>query len=123
MPYVRGFLRIGRRGDRFPGLPGSGTPEYPIGPEAPEEEYPEAGLPGHPAELPEPPDGIWPPLTPEHPIAPVPPNINPPVPPGSIWPPINGAPSAKFWVAAYIPGVGFKYICVDPSLKPAPVTK
>jgi len=120
MPYVRGFLRIVSRGDR-PGRPGFGTPEHPIGPEAPEEGYPpDEGLPSEPDELPDPPPGIWPPLNVSHPIAPVPPNITPPVPPGSIWPPVDGAPSGKFWVVAGIPGVGWRYICVDPSLKPTP---
>ena len=39
-----------------------------------------------------------------------------PVQPGTIWPPANGAPSGTFWVVAGIPGVGWRYVCVDPSL-------
>ncbi|HEX3347421.1 MAG TPA: hypothetical protein VHS58_04885, partial [Acetobacteraceae bacterium] len=82
--------------------------------------------------LPEPPPGIWPPPTVSHPIQPAPPGT----PPGTIWPspgvpshpiapPSPGTPShpiatppGKFWVVAGIPGVGWRYICVDPSLKP-----
>lgn len=36
--------------------------------------------------LPVPPPGVWPPLTPSHPIVPVPPDY--PMPPGAIWPPV-----------------------------------
>jgi hypothetical protein len=38
-------------------------------------------------------------------------------------------PSGKFWVVAGIPGVGWRYVCVDPSLEagmplpPAPAPK
>jgi hypothetical protein len=116
MPYVKGFLQI------VPGQPpevwpGPGTPEHPIaGP--PPEVWPGPGYPDQ--GLPQPPPGIWPPLTPSHPIAPVPPTVNPPPPAGEIWPPIEGAPPGKFVVLVYIPGVGYKYVVVDPSLKPTP---
>jgi hypothetical protein len=120
MPYVRGFLRIVSRGG---GKPDQGLPGEPG--------YPDQGLPGEPPEiwpspgypdqgLPEPPPGIWPPLTPEHPIAPIPPTVNPQPPPGEIWPPVEGVAPGKFWVVAGIPGVGWRYVCVDPSLKPTP---
>jgi hypothetical protein len=95
--------------------------------------------------LPRPPPGVFPPLTPSHPIQPA-----PGVPPGTIWPPVGGPihpdqglpgggsppapdqglpgggtrpvrpdqglPSKTFWIVAGIPGVGWRYVCVDPSL-------
>jgi hypothetical protein len=30
----------------------------------------------------------------------------------------NALPSQKFWVVAGIPGLGWRYVCVDPSLRP-----
>lgn len=120
--------------------PGGGTPEHPIAP--PEEEVdPGYGIelpigPSHPIELPEPPPGIWPPPTPSHPIVPLPPagggapgTPTQPIalPPGMIWPspgkpeqPI-ALPPQKFAVLVYVPGYGYKYVIVDPSLKPTPV--
>jgi hypothetical protein len=120
---------------------------------------PDQGLPPYPDQgLPTPPPGVWPPLTPSHPIQPVPPGSE--VPPGTIWPPVGGpshpiAPGGggghpdqglpgqpprpdqglppgspgtpthpiqptptTFWVVAGIPGVGWRYIAVDPSLRP-----
>jgi hypothetical protein len=89
-------------------------------------------LPGAPDNtLPKPPPGVWPPPSVSHPIVPVPPTGS--VPPGTIWPspgqpdnalpgvpptPGNGLPSGKFWVIAGIPGIGWRYVCVDPSLRP-----
>lgn len=94
------------------------------------------GVPGAPVvpgnELPSPPPGVWPPPNATLPIQPAPPET----PPGSIWPPPNRPdaglpeaptpppvagggpviPSSKFWVVAGIPGVGWRYVCVDPSL-------
>jgi hypothetical protein len=160
MPFVSGFLRI-RRPGRHPdqGLPpgeGPVDPGYGVG-----EEHPDQGLPGESGgflpdnSLPTPPPGVWPPLTPSHPIQPAPPGT----PPGSIWPPVGGpvdpgygvgverpdqglppAPARPdqglpgrparpdqglpkpevYWVVAGIPGVGWRYVCVDPSLKPVP---
>jgi len=49
-----------------------------------------------------------------------------PKPPGT---PDNSLPSGKFWVVAGIPGMGWRYVCVDPSLSagtplpPAPAPK
>ena len=113
-----------------------GTPEHPIAPPG-EPVDPDYGIdegfqPEHPIELPEPPPGIWPPPTVEHPIVPIPPpspgapgNL-PSLPPGTIWPspgkpehPI-AMPPGKFVVLAIVPGYGVKYIVVDPSLKPTP---
>jgi hypothetical protein len=85
--------------------------------------------------LPEPPPGIWPPPSFTRPIAPIIDNTLP-VQPGTIWPSPgrpnrpdntlpgqpghidNTLPSGKFWVVAGIPGVGWRYVCVDPSLTP-----
>jgi hypothetical protein len=72
-----GYLNIGRR--QRPGGPvdpdygvDEGEPGYPEGPEV---EPPEG-------ELPTPPPGIWPPLTPEHPWRPLPPSWERPERPG-----------------------------------------
>ena len=120
MPYVRGFLKFGKPG-KPGGLPGPGEPTHPIEPGDGGEEIDEIpGEPAHPIEIPDPPPGIWPPPTISHPIVPVPPNLNPPPPAGEVWPPIEGAPPSKFFVLAYIPGYGVKYVVVDPSLKPTP---
>jgi hypothetical protein len=146
MPFVSGFLRIRRGGHPDQGLPGGEgpvDPGYGIGIEHPDQGLP-GPQPGIDNELPTPPPGIWPPLTPSHPIQPAPPGT----PPGAIWPPVGhpshpiapggsppapdqglpagslrpdqGLPSNKFWVVCGIPGVGWRYICVDPSLKPTP---
>ncbi|HXJ75825.1 MAG TPA: hypothetical protein VNM37_23415 [Candidatus Dormibacteraeota bacterium] len=115
------------------GLPSApGTPDNSLPP-----------IPGAPDNtLPPSPPGIWPPMSPVHPVQPLPPGSN--VPPGTIWPSPgtpdnslpkppgtpdqglpkpppgvdNTLPSGKFWVVAGIPGIGWRYICVDPSLKP-----
>jgi len=93
---------------------------------------PGVNVPGN--ELPVPPPGVWPPPTASHPIVPIGPDNTLPVAPGTIWPspgkpdrpsnelpgtpstPDNTLPSSKFWVVAGIPGVGWRYVCVDPSL-------
>jgi hypothetical protein len=85
--------------------------------------------------LPEPPVGTWPPPSFGRPIVPIIDNTLP-VQPGTIWPspgkparpdhtlpgqpalPDNSLPSGKFWIVAGIPGLGWRYVCVDPSLKP-----
>jgi hypothetical protein len=90
MPFVSGFLRIRERGHPDQGLPpGSpGAPDQGLPGEPP---YPDQGLPGmeYPDQgLPPNPPGIWPPLSPAHPIAPAPPGT----PPGVIWPPIGHPP-------------------------------
>ena|SRR5215469_11249002 len=60
-------------------------------------------------ELPEPPPGVWPPLTPEHPVQPLPPTL--PIPPGSIWPPVNA--QGKHLCLVWISGVGYRYTVID----------
>ena len=86
--------------------------------------------------LPEPPPGIWPPPSFSRPIAPIGPDNTLPVAPGTIWPSPgrpnrpdnslpgggggqidNSLPSQTFWVVAGIPGVGWRYIAIDPSLE------
>jgi len=87
------------------------------------------GLPAFPSHgLPQPP-GVWPPLTPSHPIEIAPPGT----PPGSIWPPphrpdntlptppTDGTPtppiaSKVYWMIAYAPSLGWRFVAVDPSL-------
>lgn len=89
MPFVRGFLRVVRRGGKpDQGLPG---PELPVDPDygLEEGERPEVEPP---MVLPKPPPGVWPPPTIEIPIQPLPPSFpgmpKPPIalPPGMIWP-------------------------------------
>jgi hypothetical protein len=94
--------------------------------------------------IPPPPPGIWPPPVPAHPIVPIPPGGSTP-PPGTIWPspghpahPIapGGSPrpdqtlpptgmdphpshpiaSGTYWCLVYLPGFGWKYVVIDPSL-------
>jgi hypothetical protein len=147
MPFVSGFLRMRRGGhpdNSLPGGEGGVDPGYGID----EGGHPDQGLPPYPDQgLPTPPPGIWPPLTPSHPIQPAPPGT----PPGSIWPPVSpgspthpiapGSPGAPdqglpqpgrpvgpdqglpkpqvYYVVAGIPGVGWRYIAVDPTLRPS----
>jgi hypothetical protein len=125
-------------------LPGHGhiDQDLPWGSGRPDNSLP-PGVPPIGGTLPEPPPGTWPPpsfsrpIVPANPIAPgaghkpvdpaAPPvATQPPMqgqlpsaggpPPGMIWPPIGHVPSQRFWVVAGIPGVGWRYICVDPSL-------
>lgn len=80
MPYVRGFLKVGRR--QRPGRPDHELPggETPVDPDYGIDEGSPPGIwPGDPDhELPEPPPGVWPPLTPEHPWLPIAPGGRPP---------------------------------------------
>lgn len=68
--------------------------------------------------LPEAPPGVWPPPSIGSPIVPVGPDNTLPAQPGTIWPPVGGNASGKFWIVAGIPGVGWRYVCVDVSLRP-----
>lgn len=71
MPFVSGFLRVRRRGHPDIGLP---DPEHPVDPDYGIEEHP-PGVGGGPilpdVDPPDPPPGIWPPLTPDNPWRPV----------------------------------------------------
>jgi hypothetical protein len=99
MPLVKGYLDI-VEGD------GGVDPGYGNGVVIPP-------MPGN--ELP-PPPGVWPPPTATHPIVPA----EPGTPPGVIWPspgtPENPIASTPSWVLVYIPGYGWKFVVVDPSL-------
>jgi hypothetical protein len=121
MPYVKGFLEVVQQTEPPEIWPSPGHPSHPIAPGGQPPGIWQPEFPTPPIALPEPPPGIWPPPTPAHPIAPLPPTVNPPMPPGQVWPPIQGAPAGKFVVLVYIPGQGYKYVVVDPSLKPTPV--
>jgi hypothetical protein len=167
MPFVSGFLKVRHPGHRpDQGLPdgeGPVDPDYGIGSEHPDQGLPPLGL-GPDNGLPKPPAGVWPPLTPSHPIQPAPPGTLP----GTIWPPVwpvdpgygvgierpdqglpgspghpdQGLPGAPpgvdntlpggpvrpdqglpkpqvYYVVAGIPGVGWRYIAVDPTLHPS----
>lgn len=127
MPFVSGFLRVRRRGHPDQGLPGE---EGPVDPEYGVDEGAEID-----GGLPEPPPGIWPPLTPEHPWRPLPslperpsqgpvrPGVPvgpdqglpgepptaghlPSLPPGTIWPPLPPGVQGKFLVLVLIGGGG-----------------
>ena len=93
------------------------------------------GVPPMGSTLPEPPPGIWPPPSWSRPIVPVHPDNTLPVEPGTIWPTPgrpnrpdnslpgggggqidNGLPSQVYWMIAYCPSLGWRYVAVDPSL-------
>jgi hypothetical protein len=145
MPFVRGFLHIRGRGHPDHELPGE--PVYPDQGLPGEPPYPDQGLPPYPDQgLPTPPPGAFPPPSPAHPIVPAPPDtppgaIWPPVSPPVIWPrpphvgggpaptppgtpPVAGTPLPEppktYWLLAGIPGVGWRYVAVDPSIRPLP---
>ena len=125
MPFVSGYLRI--RGG------GHADNELPEGEEGVDPGYGiEAGGGTINNDLPRPPPGVFPPPVAAHPIVPAPPGT----PPGTIWPPVNpdrpnqglpggsgarpdqGLPGDKtFWVVVWIPGYGWKYVAVDPTLQ------
>lgn len=85
MPFVSGFLRLRRRGHPDIGLPG---PEGEVDPDYGIDEGAGigGGLPEHPEV--DPPPGIWPPLTPEHPWRPIDPGWGQ----GRPLPPVPGQP-------------------------------
>jgi hypothetical protein len=130
MPYVSGFLRVREGGgnidNTLPGHEGSVDPGYGI----------DLGH-GIDNSLPEPPPGIWPPPSHSRPVVPIIDNTLP-VQPGTIWPspgkparpdntlptppsgqpprPDHTLPSQKYWIVCGIPGIGWRYVCIDPSL-------
>jgi hypothetical protein len=136
MPTFRvtgGALTLDSAGLNYPSneLPGSGQIDNSL----------PGGVPPIGSTLPEPPPGIWPPPSFNHPWAPIPgvggerpghdlptppsgtlpvrppvvPGHDLPAVPGTIWPPVNQHPprDGKFWVVAGIPGTGWRYILVD----------
>ncbi|HEX7199488.1 MAG TPA: hypothetical protein VF213_08420 [Dongiaceae bacterium] len=89
MPYVRGFLKVGRR--QRPGRPDIGLPEEENGGTDPDYGIEEGGgIDNELPELPSPPPGIWPPLTPENPWRPVDPGYGIP---GGRPPHVGGGPA------------------------------
>jgi hypothetical protein len=133
MPYVSGWLIEGADpgyGNRPGGPvdPGFGVGGGPVDP----------GWGNRPpvgGTLPEQPPQVWPPINWHNPIAPIIDNTLP-VQPGTIWPSPgrpphidhtlpggggqvdNTLPSQTFWMIAYCPSLGWKYVSVDPSLRP-----
>lgn len=125
------------------GIDEGGRPTHPIElPDPPPGIWPPPTV-GHPIQPLPPTDGtppgtIWP--SPGHPAHPLPrppvsggrpdqglpggPEVQPPQ-PGQPLPTPPGTPGhlpaptpTKFWVVAGIPGYGWRYVCVDPTLKP-----
>jgi hypothetical protein len=105
-PWVPGHLPDPGPPGVFPPL----TPSHPIQPAPP-------GVP---------PGCIWPPVGhPSHPLpgSPGHPSTGP-VPPGTVTPPIatpppvagTPLPPKTYWLIAGIPGVGWRYVAIDPSL-------
>jgi hypothetical protein len=111
MPLYFGHVRqVSRPTDPGFGIPEGGRPDQGLPGWQPDGglELPDQGLPA-------PPPGLWPPLTIGYPIGPAPPGT----PPGTIWPsPGDPIGSGVFYVVAGIPGIGWRYVAVDPSLKP-----
>jgi hypothetical protein len=128
MPFVSGFLRVRSGGHPDNELPGS---QPGIDNSLPGEQ------PGIDNELPPAPPGVFPPPTISNPIVPIPPGTS--IPPGTIWPtppgidntlptprpptpPSGGVPTPPiyntYWMLCYTPNHGWKYVAVDPSLRP-----
>jgi hypothetical protein len=130
-----------------PAYPDQGLPGEPAYPDQGLPPYPDQGLPTPPAGtfppptpthpiVPAPPGtppgAIWPPVPPPV-VWPRPPHPDQGLPPGSpgapdqtLPPGSPGAPAQPivlppetFWVVAGIPGVGWRYVAVDPSLRPS----
>jgi hypothetical protein len=131
-----GYLNVegmsgGYPDNSLPGVEGPVDPGYGIS----------ADRPSNPIVLPPDPPGVWPGPRPSHPIVIAPPGT----PPGVIWPtpgahPDQGLPGAQprpdqglppgptypshpiasqtYWMLCYSPSLGWKYVTVDPSLKP-----
>lgn len=147
MPFVSGFLRVrSGSGDRpdnaLPGAEGPVDPGYGISADYPDNSLPmpppgvwPPPVPAHPivpAPPTTPPGTIWPPMNPVYPDqglpgaggAPPHPDqgLPTPQPPTGGVPhpshPIAGVPQ-QYWVVVWVPGYGYKYVCVDPSLTPS----
>jgi hypothetical protein len=112
-------------------------PDYPVDPDY--------GLPITPGIWPKPPLGTWPPpqpIYPSHPIYILPPHPDQglpgdqphpdhglpsapgqpthpiEMPPGSVWPPLPPAIQGKILAFCWLVGIGYRWIVIDPSLKP-----
>jgi hypothetical protein len=142
--YVSGFLNVHEReGHPDQGLPGHGHPDHDLPGLPPHASgqpipTPPPGVfpPPHPsnpiviAPPGTPPGTIWPPIHPDHPgnaLPGRPPHASgQPVPggrpdntlPGSPPSPSHGLPSNIYWMLCYTPNLGWKFVAVDPSLKP-----
>lgn len=145
MPFVSGYLRVRGGGQVDNELPDGSVPidpDYGIDsgsvnndlPRPPPGVFPPP-VPAHPI-VPAPPNTppgvIWPPVNPPRPSQGLPPSGSGGQPdqglppsgeqpdqglPGSGGRPDNTLPGQqKFWVVVWIPGYGYKYVCVDPSL-------
>jgi len=117
-----------------PGHPSTGPvfPTYPVDPGY--------GLPSRPTVWPKPPVGIWPPPHPVYPSLPIYPTDGidnsppgqpekpggtpgtpghlPALPPGSVWPPLPPIIQGKILAFAWLVGIGYRWVVIDPSLKP-----
>jgi len=98
-----------------PERPENGLPTYPV--------RPDNGLPSPPTVWPKPPVGTWPPPQPVYPSHPIYPtdgiDNSLPLPPGSIYPPLPPeVAGGKIIAFCWIVGVGYRWVVLDPSLKP-----
>jgi hypothetical protein len=104
-------------------------PDYPtqgpVDPAHPDQGFPP--LPVRPGHLPAPPPvGIWPPsapIRPGHPIYPVLParpgggaGTLPEPPPGSVWPPLPPDVKGKVLAFAWLVGIGYRWVVLDPGV-------
>lgn len=120
MPFVSGFLKIRKRGHPDQGLPGV---EGPVDPDYGLDVGGEGIWPGLPDnELPPPPPGVWPPLTPDHPWEGLKPEHPIALPPGTIWPPLPPDVKGKYIALVLIGGGGkgamYRYVVIDADLRP-----
>jgi hypothetical protein len=117
MPFVSGFLRVRKRGGRpdntLPGVEGPVDPDYGVD---------EGGGGDIDNELPSPPPGIWPPLTPDHPWEGLKPDHPIELPPGAIWPPLPPDVTGKYLALVLIGGGGqgamYRYVVIDADARP-----
>jgi len=147
MPFVSGYLRIrggGHADNELPegeqevdpgyGIEAGGSVDNEL-PRPPPGVFPPpvAAHPIVPAPPGTPPGTIWPPVNPDRPNQGLPggsggrpdqglpgsqPGVDNTLPGGSGARPDQGLPGDKtFWVVVWIPGYGWKYVCVEPSLQ------
>jgi hypothetical protein len=115
MPFVSGFLKVRKRS---PGHPDQGLPPG-EGPVDPDYGIPEEGPDN---ELPPPPPGIWPPLTPDNPWEGLKPDHPIALPPGTVWPPLPEGVHGKFLALVLIGATGqgahYRYVVIDADSRP-----